>query len=219
VHWIYCTSGAMVAVIATDLLEAIYYTVKQEFFEYYLGIVVSLAICISFVGGNHMFLWMMVRRSLVGVRAIIMCNLMFSVSMLADLILLVCEYTWSEESVEKESGFNLIVLIFKLLERLACVAFFVVATFIYARLWSLYRYDGRSLGRRLCQILPALLAAAAICGLMLFGECLGQGNCVPTSQNGFEQQSTASPHHHTTAPPYGPRFPVQRRRLFVAHMG
>ena len=51
-----------------------------------------------------MFLWMMVRRSLVGVRAIIMCNLMFSVSMLADLILLVCEYTWSEESVEKESG-------------------------------------------------------------------------------------------------------------------
>mmetsp|Transcript_67220 Transcript_67220/g.185188 ORF Transcript_67220/g.185188 Transcript_67220/m.185188 type:complete len:210 (-) Transcript_67220:197-826(-) len=209
----------MVAVIATDLLEAIYYTVKQEFFEYYLGIVVSLAICISFVGGNHMFLWMMVRRSLVGVRAIIMCNLMFSVSMLADLILLVCEYTWSEESVEKESGFNLIVLIFKLLERLACVAFFVVATFIYARLWSLYRYDGRSLGRRLCQILPALLAAAAICGLMLFGECLGQGNCVPTSQNGFEQQSTASPHHHTTAPPYGPRFPVQRRRLFVAHMG
>ena len=108
VHWIYCTSGAMVAVIATDLLEAIYYMVKQvnkrspppcplhpfappsipppsipstpatllphysdhstistrtypgcpqpsnqEFFEYYLGIVVSLAICVSFVLGDQ----------------------------------------------------------------------------------------------------------------------------------------------------------------------
>jgi len=175
VHWIYCTSGAMVAVAATDLLEAIYYTIQQKFFEVYIGILISLVICIAFVGGNHMFLWMMVRRSLVGVRSIIMCNLMFSVSMLSDLVLLVCEYKWSKENVEKEHGFALVMLIFKLLERLACVAFFVVATFIYARLWSLYRYDGRSLGRRLCQILPALVAACAISGLMLFGLLYNDG--------------------------------------------
>ena len=91
-----------------------------------------------------------------------MCNLMFSVSMLCDLVLIMVTYEQNEDLASPSDWFDLAVLIFKLLERLACVAFFVVATFIYARLWSLYRYDGRSLGRRFCQILPALLSSAAI---------------------------------------------------------
>jgi len=49
------------------------------------------------------------------------------------------------------------------------VVFFVMATVIYAKLWSLYRYDGRDLRRRVLETLPALLSATVMLVLMWLG--------------------------------------------------
>eukprot|EP00622_Pseudochattonella_farcimen_P001780 FR736562.1.p1 GENE.FR736562.1~~FR736562.1.p1 ORF type:complete len:184 (+),score=21.44 FR736562.1:91-642(+) len=170
----------MFGLAVVDVLELIYYAIINNFEDEYIGILSSLAICFCFVAGNNAFLGMMNKRSLVGTRCIIICNITFSVAMLSDLILIVCQYDPSNDDFADDydqlnTTINQVVLILKLLEAIVCVAFFVVAGLIYARLWSLYRYDGRSLGQRMCEIIPAVLSAGGIASLMLIGLTFNNG--------------------------------------------
>jgi multisubunit Na+/H+ antiporter MnhB subunit len=58
---------------------------------------------------------------------------------------------------------------YELFEKASAVVFFVMATVIYAKLWSLYRFDGRDMRRRLLETLPAVVSASVMLCLMFLG--------------------------------------------------
>lgn len=54
-------------------------------------------------------------------------------------------------------------------EKTGAVAFFLLATAVYAKLWSLYKYDDRDIRRRLLETVPAIICALVMTALMYLG--------------------------------------------------
>ena len=205
VHWVYCTSGAMIWVLVQSVLWILWDLLPPAVHNYdddnddddklhMMAKVVSWVVVFFFCGGNAVFLRMIRLRHLAGVRCIIICNLIFTGCMFCSLIYYVdvCaeEYLADDNDLDdkdkrikeddddtqencRKAGDSIggIIenrgeMVWSLITKFGAVLFFIMATVIYARLWSEYKYDGRDLKRRLCETIPMMMAALAMLVLM-----------------------------------------------------
>lgn len=109
---------------------------------------------------------MMAARDLVGVRSIIVCNAVFAICMAVSLGYF-AHHCW--QNADSLSGASAARFAFVFFEKAAAVVFFLLATVIYCRLWSLYRYSNRNLKRRLIEVLPAAFSAVFMVIIMYLG--------------------------------------------------
>jgi hypothetical protein len=127
---------------------------------------------------------MMRLRNMAGVRCIIICNFVFTVCMFASLVYFMVECAKINASDDDDDDniddldvtaaqcktggdfWATMDVAFVMFEKLSAVLFFMMATVIYARLWSIYKFDGRDLKQRLCETIPAVIAALAMLVLM-----------------------------------------------------
>ena len=179
VHWVYCTSGAMLWVAARSVMTLLYDAAISERVNL-MEEVVCWIIVSMFCAGNSVFLRMMRLRSLAGVRCIVICNFVFTACMFASLcyyIGLCAKHNNGDDDDDDDDDneaqckthgefWPTVYIIFLIFEKLVAVLFFIVATIIYARLWSQYKFDGRDLKQRLCETIPAILAAVTMLLLM-----------------------------------------------------
>lgn len=68
--------------------------------------------------------------------------------------------------VDRPSNLYLAYVIF---EKATAVVFFLLATAVYCRAWSLYRWSGRNWQRRALEVVPSACAAGVMLVLMYLG--------------------------------------------------
>jgi len=142
VHWIYTTSGAMLWVLVRSGLAIAYHRAVHKKVEWVqLGVSWVLVVC--YCTGNAVFLRMMRKRNLVGTRSLIVCNAVFSVCMLAALISYAVD-VWAHEVSGDMKTIDAAYQAYVLFEKTCAVAFFLLATGVYCKLWSIYRYQVES---------------------------------------------------------------------------
>jgi hypothetical protein len=162
VHWVYCTTGAMLWVCVRSIFTILMWMCGIDDLDW-LAVAVTWTLVMFYCAGNAVFLRMMHRRNLVGTRSIIVCNAVFSLCMLGSLItfgISVRNHFDDYDTVDAIS--NLYVLF----EKSVAVVFFLMATAIYMKLWSLYRFNGRNFKRRMLETIPAILSALVMLVLM-----------------------------------------------------
>ena len=115
-----------------------------------VGLLVTWVVVFCYVASNAALLHMMSIRNMVGTRSIIVCNLVFSLCMLASLV----SYSVNAWYSPPESSSDGLYLAYELFEKGSAVIFFLMATVIYCKLWSLYRFSDRNLKRRICETIP-----------------------------------------------------------------
>ena len=60
-------------------------------------------------------------------------------------------------------------LVYVIFEKATAVVFFLLATAVYCRVWSLYRWSRRNWQRRVVEVLPSAAAALVMLVLMYLG--------------------------------------------------
>jgi len=139
-HWIYCLDGPIAGLCILDLLDAVLdvpmYS-QRKFQDSLLSWCMTLTVTIGYVTGNSYFLYVMSRRSLVGVRLVIICQTVFALGLLNMLVAGLMR--------NKEAGrygdyfFNTWLELVAWSARLTMVLFMLAAAFVYSRLWNEYR--------------------------------------------------------------------------------
>jgi len=163
VHWVYCTTGAMLWVMARSFLT-IFLAICSLYDPLdWIAIIVTWTLVICYCTGNSVFLKMMHIRSLYGIRSIIICNLIFSICMFGSLITFFIDVCSKFHQFNTWDAINNVYVLF---EKTVAVVFFLMATAIYMRLWSIYRYDGRNFKRRILETIPSIIAAMVMFCLM-----------------------------------------------------
>ena len=112
------------------------------------------------------FLRMMQLRNLVGTRSIILCNFVFSICMSASVVVFIVHSWLHRHALTSAENFYVAYEIFL---RVSCVVFFLVATYVYFRLWSLYRFSNANMKRRLLETAPSICASLAVLILLYLG--------------------------------------------------
>jgi hypothetical protein len=134
-HWIYCLDGPIAGVCILDLVDVLLDVPMYEqskFQDSVLSWFMTITVTAGYVMGNSYFLWVMRRRSLVGVRLVIICQTVFAVGLLNMLVAGLLR--------NKESGrfgqyfFDTWIDLVSWSARLTMVLFMLAAAFVYSRL-------------------------------------------------------------------------------------
>eukprot|EP00613_Pedinella_sp_CCMP2098_P032106 CAMPEP_0171725242 /NCGR_PEP_ID=MMETSP0991-20121206/24877_1 /TAXON_ID=483369 /ORGANISM="non described non described, Strain CCMP2098" /LENGTH=322 /DNA_ID=CAMNT_0012318343 /DNA_START=280 /DNA_END=1248 /DNA_ORIENTATION=+ len=165
VHWVYTTTGAMLWVFVRSLLS-IAYDKAEDIGINTVALSVNWVVVACYCAANTALLRMMHLRHLAGTRMLIVCNAVFSACMLASFVVYTVDVWWHSDGVSTEEGLYKAYVLF---EKGTAVLFFLMATAIYSKLWSMYKYDDRGLRRRLVETIPAVLCACIMLSLMYLG--------------------------------------------------
>jgi len=139
-HWIYCLDGPIAGLCILDMIDVLLdvplYS-QRKFQSSILSWIMTIAVTAGYVMGNSYFLFVMSKRSLIGVRLVIICQTVFAVGLLNMLVAGLLR--------NKQSGrfgeyfFNTWLELVSWSARLTMVAFMLAAAFVYSRLWNEYR--------------------------------------------------------------------------------
>ena len=181
VHWLYTTSGGMMCNLAKAVCSLLYCLIfwnhsKPNYFTH--SVLPQLATCVmalAFALGNVCFVKVMQKKSRSGVRSIIVCNIVFSLGLFICFVVSCVEggslssgeaEPWDEEGIDPWSLCQIVV---KFMASICCIFFYVLATLLYSRLWSLYPARASNLGEKVLEAAPSIVAAALMVTLVIVG--------------------------------------------------
>mmetsp|Transcript_36842 Transcript_36842/g.97412 ORF Transcript_36842/g.97412 Transcript_36842/m.97412 type:complete len:311 (-) Transcript_36842:902-1834(-) len=134
-HWIYCLDGPIASLCLLDMVDVLLdvpmYS-QRKFQASFLSWCMTLTVTCGYVLGNSYFLFVMRRRSLVGVRLVIICQTVFAIGLLNMLVAGLFR--------NKESGrygnffFSTWLELVSWSARLTMVIFMLAAAFVYSKL-------------------------------------------------------------------------------------
>jgi len=141
-HWIYCLDGPIVGAALLDLLDVLIdlpgYT-QRKFTEGAISYVMTLLVTGTYVLVNSYFLDVMRRRSLVGIRLVIVWQTVFGVGLLN--LLVAGLYRNKTEHVNGDYFFSSWLALASFATRFTMVCFMLAAAFVYSRLWNAYKHQ------------------------------------------------------------------------------
>lgn len=131
IHWLYCTDGPMLAALLIDVYYCGLYVAEGEWGmnNETLVVVLSMTVCIGYVGGNVAFEYAIRNRKPTTVKCMIACNFAFATGLLVALV-----YGFIIGDVSGASWIR--ILDYSL--RVLVVLFIMLACVIYSPLWSAY---------------------------------------------------------------------------------
>lgn len=139
IHWLYCTDGPMLAALMIDIYYAGVYVAKGEWGmnNDTMEIMLSMAVCISYVLGNIAFEAAIRERKATTVKCMIACNFAFATGLLVALVygFVIGDVTGASWLKIVDYGLRIVV-----------VLFIMLAVYVYSPLWSAYdeKEDHRS---------------------------------------------------------------------------
>ena len=144
-HWIYCLDGPIAAVVLLDLVDVLFdvpFYTQRKFQNSLLSWSMTLTVTSAYILANSYFLDVMRRRSLVGVRLVIVYQTVFAVGLLNMLVAGAVHNKQTKRN--GEYIFSTWLEFAAWSSRLVMVMFMLGAAFVYSRLWNIYR-DQRQL--------------------------------------------------------------------------
>lgn len=187
IHWIYALDGPIAFACALDLIDVIFdvpnYT-QKKFTAGALSWCMTLIVTGVYVLANSYFLDVVRRRSLVGVRLIIVYQTVFGFGLLNMLVAGAMRNKMSHKN--GEYMFESWTSFFAWSIRLVMTLFMLGAAFVYSRLWNAYRTERQlaeevsfhkhgSYLRKECRQYAALpIAAMVIWALLVLAAYLGE---------------------------------------------
>jgi len=139
-HWVYCLDGPIAGAALLDLVDVLIDVPMYEqrkFKDSLLSWCMTLTVTAAYVLANAYFLDVMRRRSLVGVRLVIVYQTVFAVGLLNMLVAGAIHNSTTRRN--GEYIFESWLAFFSWSTRLVMTAFMLGAAFVYSRLWNIYR--------------------------------------------------------------------------------
>jgi len=139
-HWIYCLDGPIAAMVLLDLVDVLIDVPgyeQRKFKDSLLSWCMTLVVSSAYILANAYFLDVMRRRSLVGVRLVIVYQTVFAVGLLNMLVAGAIHN--SSTGRNGEYVFGTWIEFGTWSARLIMVLFMLGAAFVYSKLWNIYR--------------------------------------------------------------------------------
>jgi len=187
IHWIYCLDGPIAFACGLDLLDVMFdvpnYT-QKKFTAGALSWCMTLIVTGVYILANSYFLDVVRRRSLVGVRLLIVYQTVFGFGLLNMLVAGAMRNKMSHKNGEYIFGSWPAFFAWSI--RLIMTLFMLCAAFVYSRLWNAYRKERQlaeevsfhkhgSYLRKECRQYAALpIAALVIWALLILASYLGE---------------------------------------------